>query len=76
MGRWKRLLSLILALALTASYLPAPIQAEEIPEELAEEVVNTTAVGGTCGENVIWILDEEGTLTISGTGEMDMEWMA
>ena len=26
---------------------------------------------GTCGENLIWTLDEEGTLTISGEGAMD-----
>ncbi|MBR3954821.1 MAG: leucine-rich repeat protein [Clostridia bacterium] len=25
---------------------------------------------GKCGDNLIWILDEEGTLTISGTGDM------
>lgn len=27
--------------------------------------------GGTCGENMTWILDGEGVLTISGTGAMD-----
>ncbi|MBR3629949.1 MAG: leucine-rich repeat protein [Oscillospiraceae bacterium] len=26
---------------------------------------------GTCGENLTWTLDEEGTLTISGTGDMN-----
>ena len=25
---------------------------------------------GTCGDNLTWVLDDEGTLTISGTGEM------
>jgi hypothetical protein len=34
-----------------------------------EEPTNTTR--GTCGENLTWALDENGTLTISGTGEMD-----
>lgn len=30
---------------------------------------------GTCGENLTWTLDSEGTLTISGTGPMvDYEW--
>ena len=30
---------------------------------------------GTCGENLTWTLDPAGTLTISGTGEMeDYEW--
>lgn len=26
---------------------------------------------GTCGENLTWTLDGAGTLTISGTGEME-----
>ena len=26
---------------------------------------------GTCGDNLTWVLDSDGTLTISGTGEMD-----
>ena len=26
---------------------------------------------GTCGENLIWILDDNGLLTISGTGDMN-----
>ena len=29
-----------------------------------------TTASGTCGENVTWSLDNNGTLTISGTGEM------
>ena len=29
------------------------------------------ATTGTCGENLTWTLDDEGTLTISGTGDMD-----
>ena len=30
---------------------------------------------GTCGENLTWTLDDEGTLTISGTGEIrDYSW--
>jgi len=27
-------------------------------------------IGGTCGDNLTWVLDDEGTLTISGTGLM------
>jgi len=26
---------------------------------------------GTCGDNLIWVLDESGKLTVSGTGDMD-----
>ncbi|MCM1168687.1 MAG: leucine-rich repeat protein [Bacteroides sp.] len=31
----------------------------------------TAQQNGTCGENLTWTLDENGTLTISGTGAMD-----
>lgn len=30
-----------------------------------------TVASGTCGDNVTWVLDDEGTLTISGSGAMD-----
>ena len=33
--------------------------------------VSAAAESGTCGENLTWTLDGEGTLTISGTGEME-----
>lgn len=36
----------------------------------------TSVVSGTCGENLTWVLDSEGTLTISGTGEMDEYYKA
>ena len=36
---------------------------------------STIVDSGTCGENLTWTLDGAGTLTISGTGEMeDYEW--
>ncbi|MDO5411338.1 MAG: leucine-rich repeat protein [Lachnospiraceae bacterium] len=51
--------SLVILLALGIFLMPAPAKA-------AKE--NTA--GGKCGENLEWTLDSEGTLTISGTGEM------
>ncbi len=54
----KRLLSLVLAVAMLVSFAGAiPVFAE-------------TVANGTCGENLTWVLDSEGTLTISGTGAM------
>ncbi len=54
----KRLLSLILAFAMLASFAWAmPVSAETVAQ-------------GTCGESLTWVLDSEGTLTISGTGAM------
>lgn len=29
-----------------------------------------TVASGTCGDNLTWVLDEEGTLTISDSGDM------
>lgn len=37
---------------------------------LQQEEPETDTVAGTCGENLTWVLDDEGTLTISGTGPM------
>ena len=37
----------------------------------AEEYEVVSVDSGTCGDNLTWTLDDEGTLTISGTGEME-----
>ena len=55
----KRMLALALCLVLCATLLPGWASAAEIVDS------------GTCGENLTWTLDSEGTLTISGTGEME-----
>ena len=34
-----------------------------------EDILSTSS--GTCGENLTWTLDDEGTLMISGTGRME-----
>ena len=57
-----------------------PIQPEEGVEnteeatlqatEEVEETATLMAASGTCGDNLTWTLDDEGTLTISGSGEM------
>ena len=36
-----------------------------------EAPASTILYSGTCGENLTWVLDNEGTLTISGTGTME-----
>lgn len=43
-----------------------------VEEEPTEPSVpdSTVVESGTCGENLTWTLDDAGTLTISGTGEM------
>ena len=53
-----KIFSLILTLSMIVSLFTAlPITA-------------SAATSGTCGDNVTWVLDESGTLTISGTGDM------
>ena len=60
----KRILGLLLTLVMVLSLVPSMAFAAEIVDS------------GTCGENLTWTLDDAGTLTISGTGAMDimLEW--
>ena len=53
----RKIVSVLLCVLLLASLLPM------------SAIADTTA-GGTCGKNLTWTLDGDGTLTISGTGEM------
>lgn len=52
----KRILSLIVVLSMLIVFMP---------------VIAHAATSGTCGDNVTWTLDDNGTLTISGTGDME-----
>lgn len=45
---------------------PENTEAAEVPEETGEE---TAEIGGVCGDDLTWSL-EEGILTVSGTGDM------
>ena len=71
MNTFKKLaLSLFaVVLILSISFMLADINAEVdiIPAASAAEIIDS----GECGENVTYTLDSEGTLTISGTGEME-----
>lgn len=63
----------------TASPTPSPT-AEPTPSPTAEPTADPTVsptptsdpivASGTCGNNAVWSLDTDGTLTISGTGNM------
>ena len=52
----KKFLSIVLALSVFCAFVPLVASAE---------------TSGTCGQNLTWILDDYGTLTISGTGNME-----
>ena len=58
----RRLFSILLTLALCVGLMPMTA----VPVHAATEVDS-----GTCGANVTWSLDDDGLLTISGTGEME-----
>ncbi len=56
----KRLLSTLLILCMSISLLAG-----------VSFAVDDVFASGSCGENVTWVLDFDGTLTISGRGEME-----
>ena len=58
--RKKKFLSVLLALCMVLSCRPGAVYVAA-----AEILYN-----GTCGDNLTWTLDSEGTLTITGTGAM------
>ncbi|MBR5943229.1 MAG: leucine-rich repeat protein [Clostridia bacterium] len=60
--RISKLLSVIIAFVMLLGILPGGVAVSA-----EAEVVHS----GTCGANLTWTLDDEGTLIISGTGEMD-----
>ena len=41
-----------------------------IPISLSTGLISSAATSGKCGDNLTWVLDSYGTLTISGTGPM------
>ena len=53
----RKIVSVLLCVLLLASLLPVSAFAD-------------TTASGTCGKNLTWTLDSNGTLTISGTGAM------
>ena len=55
----KKTLAILLALSLVFTMMPFAVSAE-----------STEIASGTCGDNITWVLTEDGTLTISGTGRM------
>ena len=54
----KKILSLVVVMAMLLSFMP---------------VIAPAATSGVCGDNLTWTLDDNGTVTISGTGDMP-EW--
>ena len=69
----KRLLAALLCGVMMTGMLPTAFAADITVDDTQITTVSTedeAATSGTCGENLTWTLDDAGTLTISGTGEM------
>ena len=72
----KRILSLLLALVMLATLLPLGLYdtawAAEVSEtaEAAEIASGSCGAGGVEDSSVRWVLTDDGTMTISGTGAM------
>ena len=59
-------LTIVFGTAGTITVFDEPLFAHKASADAAEDL----PMSGKCGENVTWKLDDDGTLTISGTGEM------
>lgn len=66
----KRMASLLLAGCMAFSAVPVAFAADVEQATVASDE-EQKPTSGTCGEHVTWSLSEDGTLTISGTGEME-----
>lgn len=67
----RKLLSVVLVLVLIVTAPSVSVTADDAV---------TSVKSGTCGDGLTWVLDSGGTLTISGSGEMedynyDYDWL-
>ena len=68
----KKVVSAFIAgvVAVTAFSGAMPSIVPEVGQSVSVSAEVSTDTSGTCGENLTWELDSEGTLTISGSGDM------
>ncbi|MDE6797136.1 MAG: leucine-rich repeat protein [Ruminococcus sp.] len=64
----KRVLAGIMAVCVMGCM---PVVNEKISPVVSMAESSETVKSGTCGENLTWVLDDKGILTISGTGDME-----
>lgn len=63
MRSYRKMMCVLLVLVLALVCLPMATFAADA----------SVTASGTCGDNLTWALTEDGTLTISGEGEMDYD---
>ena len=70
----KRIVSVLLALVLVLTFVSTGLLHVAVQAEPAwdydDDIFGDPVTTGTCGDNLTWNLDDDGTLTISGTGAM------
>lgn len=74
MKKWKKILSVLLSMILVLGLVPADgmgFVLEKMGAWIEVQAEGTASTSGTCGDNLTWVLSEDGVLTISGTGKMD-----
>ena len=66
----QRIILIILALVMVLSIVAPVVMASEVEEETTETTEAVVRGEFECGDDMTWSY-EDGTLTISGSGEMD-----
>ncbi len=72
----RSILSVLLVVTLALGLIPTEggnFVLEKMGAWIEVHAEETIVDSGTCGENLTWVLTEDGTLTISGEGEME-DW--
>ena len=64
----RRIMAAVMACSIVCA-VPAPMGTYQTGYKLTANAVDVID-SGKCGDNLTWEIDSEGTLTISGTGEM------
>ena len=70
----RHLLSGITAITMATALFSGTVLPTQLSESPLIAFAEETTNSGTCGENLTWVLDDNGILTISGTGEMDWRY--
>jgi len=73
MKAFKRIITTILISVMLIGSINVSSFAEAMKEYIDEKNELAAAYSGKCGNNITWILDDEGTLTISGEGAIHNE---
>jgi len=69
----KRILAVLTALILNFGILNC-VPVQNMGNTVITAMAAETVESGTCGENLVWTLDDKGTLVVSGTGKMQVSF--